>query len=220
MIDDAEFGKAFQPRPSERYGGREAVGSALWLEHVEGIKIQNEDGSNTLIKPDDLTQDESKAKGSPYLALKRAMTGDTLLLSKQDWLRRYVLRMLPLKLVGDATQPPVLLNAELIVSWVPQELTVNPGVISQQVTTRDDEGNERDLTKEKAITFGLRLTPEHGAVRDFGYYPGGMDSDYGIGALEVTADAIKMQLHHRIYLEVLKNPPTQPLPPLIAPPQF
>lgn len=221
MIDDQEFGgKSFPLRPSERYGGREAVGSVLWLEHAEGITFTNEDGSTVLLHPEDLAKDEAAAKGSPFSKLRKAMAGDTLLLAKEQWLREYVLRMLPLRIAGDPAQPPLLFKAELEVFTVPQELTVNPGVIAQTETITNDEGEERDLTRERAISFGLRLIPERGQIKDYGYYPSGMRSEEGIGALEVTPDLIRMQLHNRIYLELYRSPQKQAPGPLIAPHQF
>lgn len=221
MIDDKEFNGAFSLRPSERYGGKEAVGSVLWLEHVEGIRYTNEDGSTVLLRPEDLTKDESEApRGSPFFSLKTAMSGDLLLRSKEEWLRNYVLRMLPLRITGDPAQPPLLFNAELKTFTVPQELTVNPGVIDQVEIVTGDEGRERDLTRERAISFSLRLVPERGHVSDYGYYPSGMRSEEGIGALEVSPDLIRMQLHHRIYLELYRSPQKQAPGPLIAPHQF
>lgn len=220
MISSNEFNRAFPFRPSERYGGKEAVGSTLWLEHVDGINFLKEDGSSVLLNPQDLVNDEARIKGSPYLELGRSYEWDTLLLTKEQWLREYVLRMLPLRITGDPNQQPLLFNAELKVFTVPQELTVNPGVIEQSVITMDNEGKERDLTKEKAISFALRFIPQRGIVKDFGYYPGGMYSDYGIGALEVNSNLIRMQLHHRIYFELYRSPQDKALGPLIPPHQF
>jgi len=218
-MNRAEFDKAFPPRASERYGGIEAVGSTLWLEHADGIQYEKEDGSTALLRPEDLTKDESMMKGSPHLKLMQAMSGDTLLLTREQWLREYVLRMLPLRITGDRTQAPLLLNAELKIFTVQQRFTVNPGVIYEQQGIIKDGRVERDLTKEQAITFALRLTPQRGAVKKFAYYPGGIN-DYGIGALEENPDLIRMQLGHRIYFELYRRPQGKAQAALIPPYQF
>lgn len=215
------FGEeAFPKRAIERYGGKEAVGSVLWLEHTEGIKYKAEDGSEHFLTPKDLVADEVQGPRSPGFTLKRAMKEDASMVTRETWLRNFVLRMLPVKITGAKDQPPLIFNADLEVFTVPQGLTVNPGVIKEVSVVDDQEGKQRDLTKEQGITFALRLTPEQGYVEAFGYYPGAMDSDYGIGALEITPDLIRMQLHHRIYAEIYRKPPTSTPGPLIAPHQF
>jgi len=92
----------FGIRNTERYGGREAVGSALWLEHSSGLVIPAED-SEDLITPEDLAADEADFKQYGYIQAHKIDKETLDGLSTTQLLRNYLLPTLPMRISGDTT---------------------------------------------------------------------------------------------------------------------
>jgi hypothetical protein len=236
-MNEKSLDNIFQKPLGEQYGGLDTVGAPLWLEHVEGIKYEAEDGSEHMLTQEMLAQDHDNLQNkhfSPSSYLFKARHEEALFQNREAWLRAVVMQLLPLKIVGNKDEAPLLFNSEFKVHKVPRELIRNAGVIyaseqlaalrDQEIEDEDveDEGSEpsQDLTEEPALTFSLRLVPEKGEISEFSYLPGGTGYDEGLGALTVTDEAFTMQLGHRIYAQIYRKKPEHELPPLIAPHQF
>ena len=199
-------------RAAERYGGREAVGSALWLEHFESITYSDEAGAIQTITSKDLAEDEKRESelGFPNVHIGRAYKQDASIVTKESWLRSTFLPTLPVKITGDSSQPPLKFEADIKVFTVPRELARGAGVIF--------DGS--DPNRDASVTLSLRFVPLLGRVASFGVYPYTANDDYGITAMEVTDDVIKMGVGHNKYFELYREPQTEPLLPLTAPHQF
>ena len=200
-------------RATERYGGREAVGSTLWLEHFESITFTDESGAEQVLTGEDLIADEKREaeSGYPHVHIGRAQREDALLVPTESWLRNTFLPALPVRIKGDTAQPPLKLAADLKVFTVPTDLTRGAGVIAVE-----SNAPNRDVS----VTLSLRMVPLLGRVASFGVYPYTADDNYGITAIEADDDVIKMAVGRNKYFELYREPQTKPLPPLTAPHQF
>ena len=227
-------------RAIERYGGFEAVGSTLWLEHVEGIRYRDNDGTEILIKSEDLAADQTAhPRPNRLRMLQRSLVEELSITDKKDWLRSIALHILPLRIAGNPELPPVLFDAEFRIFKTPKDLARSPTVVDdasgkglksfaelfgievdEDVDETDEETRPSTQPADFSITMSLRLVPQRGEVSEIGYYPASDGIHYGMYAMEMDDELIKMQLHHRIYVELYRNPPTTPLEPLIAPHQF
>jgi len=221
-------------RAIERYGGLEAVGSVLWLEHVQGIRYQDEDGSEIFITPEDLAAEEARYPHDRLSVLKKALPEELMVTDKKDWLRVMALHILPLRIKGNPELPPVQFDAEFKLFQIPKDLARSPTVVVSYEFTgslsefmgeeSEDETDEESRPSRKpsdyTIAMSLRLTPSQGEVSEVGYYPAHDGTDYGLYAMEATDEVVKMQLHHRIYVELFRKPPTTATESLIAPHQF
>ncbi len=200
-------------RAAERYGGREAVGSTLWLEHFESITFTDEAGTEQVLVAKDLVDDQKREaeSGYPHFNIRRAHKEDALLVSKESWLRNTFLLALPVKIAGDTAQPPLRFAAELKVFTVPRDLARSAGTVAFW-----SSGPNRDVS----VTLSLRLVPLLGRVASFAVYPYTADESYGLTAIEADDDVIKMAIGRNKYFELYREPQTEPLPPLTAPHQF
>lgn len=200
-------------RAVERYGGREAVGSALWLEHTESITYFDEAGNPQTITPSDLVADEKKEaeQNFPMVHLWRTPTQDAALVARETWLRRTILPTLPLRVTGDKTKPPLKFDADLKVFTVPRELAQYTGIVAEENAA---------ITEDKSLAFSLRLTPTQGRVESAAIYPGYTGEDYSVTAVEFGVNAIRLGIGYQKYVELYREPQTGDLPPLIAPHQF
>ncbi len=218
--ETAGSGEPLSMRAVERYGGREQVGSVLWLEHVDSISFTDESGESKLLLPKDLKRDEETLTGNPINELNLAYSQDAALVMKERWLRGIILPTLPLRITGDRSQPPLKFDADLKVFRVPRELARHTGVIMEQRQIVVDGEIDHDLNEDSSISFSLRFVPSQGQVERYAIYPGYSDADYGITAVEDTPDVLKVGVGYQKYFEVYKRPQLNELPPLLAPHQF
>src|SRR5581483_11646903 len=145
-------------RAMERYGGREAVGSTLWLEGVETVSFRGETGELQVLTPADLANDE-KVEAThrwPMTHIGRADPEDLALVTKEAWMRRAILPAIPLRITGDTTRPPLKLDADLKVFRVPRELARYAGVVSETITEIND-GEEQPVNRDQSLAFSLRF---------------------------------------------------------------
>jgi|SRR6185312_2425528 len=216
MADSGEHITGGEPlflRATERYGGREAVGSTLWLEHFESITFTDDSGAEQVLTGKDLADDERREaeSGYPHVHIGRAQKEDALLVPTESWLRNTFLPALPVRIKGDTTQPPLKFAADLKVFTVPTDLTRGAGV-----TVLESNAPNRDVS----VTLSMRLVPTLGRVASFAAYPYTTDENYGITAIEADDDVIKMAIGRNKYFELYREPQTETLPPLTAPHQF
>lgn len=202
----------FGIRNTERYGGREAIGSALWLEHSSGLVVPTKDGED-LITPEDLVADEADFKQYGYIQ-RRKLDKETLDgLSTTQLLRNYLLPALPVRISGDTTQPKLALKTEVTVFKTPRDFTRSAGIIAVQSF---GEEAERDFVP----TFSVRFVPKEGEVETMGIYPySASHEDYAINAFEVDSRSLRAVIGGRVLVECFKQH-EEDLPPQIAPHQF
>jgi len=139
---------------------------------------------------------------------------------------------LPIRISGNTEMKPVIFDADFKLFKTPKDLARSPTVIGEVTTdslleligeeeTEDDpETTPAKDTGDSTVTMSLRLIPWQGEVSGVGYYPGYDAMDYGLTAMEMDEEAVRMQLHHRIYFELFKRQPKTPPEPLISPHQF
>lgn len=206
-----------EPRATERFGGREAVGSALWLEHTDGIDFVDENGDVHTLTQDDLVNDELReaAESYPRTNLGRIYSQDIDLVTRESWLRRTLLPTLPIRISGDLSEAPLRLTAELAVFRVPRELARYAGIISEVLDQSAQEAQENG-----SLGLSLRLVPTVGRVESVGIYPGYTDERYGITATEFGSEVVKIAIGYQKYIELFRDPQVNPLPELTAPHQF
>ena len=221
MADAGEQGGFQDPlltmRAVERYGGREAVGSVLWLEHTDSITVTDESGALRTFTPGDLAEDEAKLAGSHEQDLQRYRGQDADTFTKVQWLRGVMLPTLPVKISGDKTQPPLKFDADLKVFTVPHELARYPGIIHDYEAA---EGELRSRGDDTSLALSLRFVPTQGRVESVSVYPGSTDSDFGITAVEFGVEAVRLGIGYQKHFELYREPQTGELPPLLAPHQF
>lgn len=215
---DLDFDKLMGPRATERFGGREAVGSALWLEHVDDITFLDEVGEPHVLTPADLAEDEVREAnaGYPSVRLDRIYGHDADFLTRESLLRQTMLPMLPLRITGDTSREAVRFNAEFSISRVPRQLAQYAGILAEI-------GNEavEKASESGSIMLSLRLVPTVGRVESVAIYPGYTnDERYGITAVEFGSEAMKAVIGYQKYVEVYRTPQEGELPDLIAPHQF
>ncbi|HEY5442203.1 MAG TPA: hypothetical protein VIJ68_01555 [Candidatus Saccharimonadales bacterium] len=221
MADAGEKGAPQDPlalRAVERFGGREAVGSVLWLEHAESITFEDEAGVAHVLTPGNLAEDGAKLAGHPETNLNTYHNQDAAIVRKEIWLRGVMLPTLPVKISGDRTLPLLKLDAELKVFTVPRELARYPGTIHEFQAV---EGGElRSRSDDTSLALSLRFVPTQGRVESVAIYPGSIDRDYGITAVEFGVEAVRVGIGYQKFFEVYREPQTDELPPLLAPHQF
>jgi len=216
MADSGEHSTGGDPlflRATERYGGREAVGSTLWLEHFESITFIDDSGMEQVLTAKDLADDEKRESesGYPHVHIGLAQKEDALLVPTESWLRNTFLPALPVHIKGDTAQPHLKFAADLKVFSVPKDLTRGAGV-----TVVESKAPNRDV----AVTLSMRLVPLLGRVASFAAYPYTTDENYGLTAIEADDNVVKMAIGRNKYFELYREPQTEPLPPLTAPHQF
>lgn len=202
----------FGIRNTERYGGREAVGSALWLEHSGGLVVPTEDGDD-LITPEDLVADEADFKQYGYIQT-HELDKETLdSLSTTQLLRNYLLPALPVRISGDTTKPKLTLETEVTTFKTPRDFARSAGVIAVQSFGAEAE-------KDFIPTFSVRFVPREGEVETMGIYPyAAADERYTINAFEVDNKSLRAVIGGHVLVECFKQH-EEDLPPQIAPHQF
>lgn len=202
----------FGIRNTERYGGCEAVGSALWLEHSSGLVIPTADGED-LITPEDLVADEADFKQYGYIQ-PRTLDKETLDgLPTTQLLRNYLLPALPVRISGDTAKPKLSLETEVVAFNAPRDFTRGAGVIAVESFGEEAE-------KDFVPTFSVRFVPREGEVETMGIYPySAIHERYTINAFEVDNRSLRAVIGGRVLVECFKQH-EEDLPPQIAPHQF
>ncbi|HVW23564.1 MAG TPA: hypothetical protein VHB51_03745 [Candidatus Saccharimonadales bacterium] len=195
-------------RNTQRYGGREAVGSALWLEHCQGLVVPA-DSADAIITPGDLRADEKDFATNGYVQPHKLDRKVLKGLASTQLLRNYLLPALPVRMTGDSRMEELLLSTEVITHNIPVELTDSVG-------TTVISSDRPDIVP----TFSIRFVPTVGEIESFGIYPASSHDAYAINAVEVDDKSYRAVIGGRVLIECFKVPQDEELPPQIAPHQF
>ncbi|HEX5797290.1 MAG TPA: hypothetical protein VFX86_02780 [Candidatus Saccharimonadales bacterium] len=228
----------FETRKIDMYGGSQAVGSVLWLEHCEALHVPMEEGSSLRLSPQDLIEDENLLKEKGHIDIHKLKPTDLEKAPPDKIMRYVVLPNLPLKITGNEERDPLVLNVDFKAFSTPRSLTYHSGVLGMFDSGYDDEEelerklDELEFDDEASLlntlnapgddlvpTFTVRFNPLKGAVASFAAYPASGSEDYAVNAIEVDDQGMRALIGGRIFTECFRERQAD-LPALHAPHQF